>query len=231
MIRKEIKYIVFDADDTLWVNEPFFRETEATCCKLLSEFAEPQQIMKILYDLEVERLPLYGYGIKGFMLCMIETAMIVSQNKVSSSTLAKIIELGKAQLTHAVELLDGVEDTLIALSKHYPIALATKGDLLDQQRKIKLSGLSKYFSHIEIMSDKKQSDYEQLVKSLNVASQNVMMVGNSLKSDVLPVLKIGGYAIHIPCHTTWIHEVVEEDVVHPKFKELENISELKALLL
>lgn len=231
MIRKEIKYIIFDADDTLWVNEPFFRETEATCCQLLSEFAEPQRIMEMLYGLEIKNLPLYGYGIKGFMLCMIETAMNVSNGKVDAKTIDKIIELGKEQLNHPVELLDGVESTLAELSKHYPIALATKGDLLDQERKVRLSGLNKYFSHIEIMSDKKQANYDHLFNALGVTPQEVVMVGNSLKSDVLPILKLGGYAVHIPFHTTWIHEVVEEEVVHPKFKELQNIGQLTDFLL
>lgn len=229
-MKEEIKYIVFDADDTLWVNEPFFRETEATCCELLHEFAEPQLIMKTLYDLEIRNLPVYGYGIKGFMLCMIETAMIISNGKVPNQIIEQIIVLGKAQLTHPVELLEGVKETLATLSKHYPIALATKGDLLDQQRKIKLSGLSEYFSHIEIMSDKKQADYDHLFKALGVAPKEIMMVGNSLKSDVLPILKLDGYAVHIPFHTTWIHEVVEEEVIHPKFTELECISDLVKIL-
>lgn len=231
MIKKEIKYIIFDADDTLWVNEPFFRETEATCCGLLSEFADSKQIMEVLYNLELRNLPLYGYGIKGFMLCMIETAMIVSDGKVDSKIIEKIIELGKEQLNHPVELLEGVKETLAELSKHYPLALATKGDLLDQERKVKLSGLGKYFSHIEIMSDKKQANYDHLFTALGVTPREVIMVGNSLKSDVLPILQLDGYAVHIPFHTTWIHEVVEEEVVHPKFKELRKISELTNILL
>lgn len=231
MIKEDIKCIVFDADDTLWVNEPFFREAEASFCELLKMFADSELIMKTLYDSELRNLPLYGYGIKGFMLCMIETAMIVSKGEVDAKIIERIMELGKEQLNHPLVLLEGVEATLAVLSKQYRLALATKGDLLDQQRKIKLSGLSQYFSHIEIMSEKKQNDYVHLFKALGVAPEEILMIGNSLKSDVLPILKLGGYAIHIPFHTTWIHEVVQEKVVNERFSELKCISDLQSILL
>ncbi|MDE0558644.1 HAD family hydrolase [Algoriphagus sp. NF] len=219
-----IKVIAFDADDTLWVNEPFFREAEEKFCSLLEDFMPAHAILKELYRTEIQNLALYGYGIKGFMLSMIETAMRVSVQKVPVSIVEKILSIGQEMLQKPVELLPGVEEVLTSLNGDYRIVLATKGDLVDQERKLRKSGLEKYFHHIEIMSEKRVEDFAKLIWHLDVAPEDFLMLGNSLKSDILPVLELGAYAIHIPFHVTWIHEQVDHEIVHERFHTVENIS-------
>ena len=225
-----IKAIAFDADDTLWVNEPLFRRAEERFCELMEPFAEKEDCNRELFGYEMQNLPLYGYGIKPFVLSLIEAAMRISDNKVPLKTIDQLIEMGKEMLEAPVEVLDGVEDTLEGLVGKYRLVVATKGDLLDQQRKLIKSGLEPFFHHIEIVSDKTQKEYNKLVRHLDVRNKEFLMVGNSVKSDILPVLEIGSYAIHIPFHTTWEHEVVKEPVEHPHFKELYQATELLALL-
>ncbi|HAH36216.1 MAG TPA: HAD family hydrolase [Algoriphagus sp.] len=219
-----IKVIAFDADDTLWLNEPFFREAEEKFASLLEDFMPEHAIIKELYRTEIENLQLYGYGIKGFMLSMIETAMKISEHKMPILLIEKVIKIGREMLEKPVELLPGVEEVLKSLNGDYRIVLATKGDLLDQERKLKKSGLEKYFHHIEIMSEKKVADFEKLIRHLDVSPSDFVMLGNSLKSDILPVLEIGGHAIHIPFHITWIHEQIDHEIQHERFAEVENIS-------
>ena len=180
---------------------------------------------------EMQNLSLYGYGVKGFMLSMIETALRVTDKKVSIDVVEKVIEYGKELLTKSIELLDGVEQVLFALKQHYRLVVATKGDLLDQERKLKNSGIAHYFHHIEIMSDKQDADYQKLIRHLDIHPSELAMVGNSLKSDVLPVLAIGAHGFHVPYHTTWAHEQVEHKVDDPNFKQLETISEILPFLL
>ena len=163
-----LKVIAFDADDTLWVNEPFFREAEEKFAGLLEDFMPQHAIMKELYRTEIENIGLYGYGVKGFMLSMIETAMRISDHKMPMTLVEKVIQIGREMLEKSVELLPGVEEVLQSLNGDYRMVLATKGDLLDQERKLKKSGLEKYFHHIEIMSEKRTSDFEKLIKHLDV---------------------------------------------------------------
>ena len=219
-----IKVIAFDADDTLWVNEPFFREAEEKFCSLLEDFMPAHAILKELYRTEIQNLALYGYGIKGFMLSMIETAMRISDQKVPVSLVEKILSIGQEMLQKPVELLPGVEEVLTSLNGDYRMVLATKGDLVDQERKLRKSGLEKYFHHIEIMSEKRVEDFAKLIRHLDVAPEDFLMLGNSLKSDILPVLELGAYAIHIPFHVTWIHEQVDHEISHERFHTVENIS-------
>ncbi len=228
---KNIKCGGFDADDTLWVNEIYYRETEREFVKLLSGFASEKEVMDILYQMEIKNLPLYGYGAKGFVLSMTETALQVSQGKVSGEIVEKILNLGKTLLSKPVILLDGAREVLQQLKEHYPIILATKGDLLDQERKLRKSGLYNCFHHIEVMSDKKEENYRKLLQWLNIKPEEFLMVGNSLKSDVLPVLKIGAWGIHVPYHTTWVHEKTDEDPTRWKrFMALEKLTDLPDLL-
>ena len=226
-----LKVIAFDADDTLWVNEPYFLETEERFCSLLEDYLPHHSVRKELFKTEMQNLGLYGYGIKAFVLSMIETAQRISDNKVSGTIIEKIIQLGKDQLDRPVELIDGMEEALHLLKKKYRLVLATKGDLLDQERKLKKSGLETYFHHIEIMSDKQEADYQKLIRHLDISPGEFLMIGNSLKSDALPVLAIGGHAIHIPFHTTWEHERMDEKIEHPNFRHAENIKEAVAGLL
>jgi len=225
-----IKVIAFDADDTLWVNEPFFREAEEKFASLLEDFMPQHAIMKELYRTEIDNLKLYGYGIKGFMLSMIETAIRISSGHLPMTIIDKIIQIGQEMLVKPVELLPGVEEVLKSLNGDFRIVMATKGDLIDQERKLKKSGLSKHFHHIEIMSEKRVEDYEKLIRHLDILPSEFLMLGNSLKSDILPVLELGGFGIHIPFHITWIHEQVEHAVVHERFFSLENIAQAGDLI-
>ncbi|RZJ20022.1 MAG: HAD family hydrolase [Acinetobacter sp.] len=225
-----IKVIAFDADDTLWVNEPYFREAEDKFCALLEDYLPLHSVAAELFKIEIRNLPLYGYGIKGFMLSMIETILEVTEGTASLEMISKAIEFGKEQLNKPIELLDGVEMVLEALKGEYRLVVATKGDLLDQERKLQKSGLEKYFHHIEIMSDKQERDYLKLLKHLDCKPEDFLMIGNSLKSDVLPVLQIGGNAVHVPYHTTWAHEVVENNVAHENFSAIPSIDEILNIL-
>jgi putative hydrolase of the HAD superfamily len=230
-MKNQITVIAFDADDTLWVNEPYFRETEEQFAGLLEDFMPHHSILAELYKTEIANLPLYGYGIKGFMLSMIETALRITSGKIDPIIMTRAIELGQEMLNKPVELLDGVEEVLKALHGKYRLVVATKGDLLDQQRKLTKSGLDHYFHHIEIMSDKQEKDYQKLIKHLDCKSEEFLMLGNSLKSDVLPVLNIGGHAVHIPYHTTWVHESIDHTIEHPNFYQMESLSEVLSKLI
>ncbi|WP_345955348.1 HAD family hydrolase [Mucilaginibacter sp. PAMB04168] len=221
-----VKVIAFDADDTLWVNEPYFRRTEEKFCTLFSEFLSPHDIERELLKIEIGNLGLYGYGIKGFMLSMIETALKVTDGRMNADAIEKILNLGKELLNEPIELLEGVEQVLQSLQGRYKLVVATKGDLLDQERKLKKSNLTQYFHHIEVMSEKDDASYQKLVKHLDIQPQELLMVGNSLKSDILPVLNIGGYAIHVPYHITWVHEMVESQVEHENFKSVTHIQDI-----
>lgn len=206
---KNIKVIGFDADDTLWVNETYFRAAEQEFAKLLSQFETPNKIDQELYKMEIKNLPLYGYGVKGFMLSMVEIALELSNYSLSNKTLEKILDIGKDMINKPVELLDDVEEVLQKLSRKYKLIVATKGDLLDQERKLEKSGLLKYFHHIEVLSEKESTNYGKLLSHLEIMPSEFLMIGNSLKSDILPLIEIGAQAAHIPFHTTWQHETVE----------------------
>jgi len=230
-MNKHIKVIAFDADDTLWVNETYFREAEEEFAKLLSKYETKNKIDQELFKKEIKNLPIYGYGIKGFILSMIECALELSNYKIKQTTLEQIVNIGKAMLEKPIELLDGVEEVLKKLQGKYKLIVATKGDLLDQERKLEKSNLLKYFHHIEVMSDKKTKDYKKIIKHLEIAPKELLMVGNSLKSDVLPLLKIGASAIHIPFHTTWVHEQVSaNEQQNADYVTLRNIKELLTLI-
>lgn len=221
-----IKVIAFDADDTLFVNEPYFVETEEKFLELMQDYLSRQGLSQELFKIEIDNLGLYGYGIKAYTLSMIEAALRISDNTISVEAVGKIIDYGKELLQRPIELLEGVDETLKALFGKYKLVVATKGDLLDQRRKLHNSGLGDYFHHIEVMSDKKEKDYLDLVKRLDIKPEEFFMIGNSLKSDVLPVLNIGGHAIHIPFHTTWAHERIDHEVKHENFRALEKISDI-----
>jgi len=222
--------IAFDADDTLWVNEPYFRESEEAFASLFEDFLPMHQTQQELFKTEMDNLALYGYGVKGFMLSMVETAVRITGGTLSAEGTSRILEIGKQLLARPNELLENVDTVLRALSGKYRLVVATKGDLLDQERKLKNSGLEKYFHHIEIMSDKQPADYIKLIKHLDIAPEEFMMIGNSLKSDIIPVLEIGGHGMHVPFHTTWAHEMVSSPVVHPQFREVERLTDILEFL-
>lgn len=211
-----IKVIGFDADDTLWVNETYFREAELAFAKLLSKYETANKIDQELFKKEIKNLPLYGYGVKGFVLSMVEMALELSNYNVSNKTIEDIINIGKDMLNKPVELLEGVEEVLVTLSKSFRLILVTKGDLLDQERKLEKSGLLDYFHHIEVLSDKQEENYSKLLNHLDIKPSEFLMIGNSLKSDILPLVNIKAKAIHVPFHTTWIHEQVNENETKDK---------------
>ncbi|TXE16378.1 HAD family hydrolase [Psychroserpens burtonensis] len=228
---KHIKVIGFDADDTLWVNETYFRDAELEFAKLMAPYETANKVDQELFKKEMENLPLYGYGIKGFVLSMVEMAVVISNNSVSNETITKILNIGKDMLDAPVELLDGVEDTLKHVSKEYKLIVLTKGDLLDQERKLEKSNLTSYFHHIEVMSDKQEVNYSKVLAHLDIKPSEFLMIGNSLKSDILPLVNIGAEAIHIPFHTTWLHEQVnEQEIKNRAYKTITHLLELKRIL-
>ncbi|MFD0991597.1 HAD family hydrolase [Tenacibaculum geojense] len=226
-MNSTIKVIAFDADDTLWVNETYFREAEHKFAKLLEGYETENKIDQELFKTEIDNLVYYGYGVKGFMLSMVQCALELSNYKINPKVIQEIITIGKEMLDKPIELLDGVEETLQKLHGKYKLIVATKGDLLDQERKLERSGILQYFHHVEVMSEKKVKDYKRLVKHLDINPNELLMVGNSLKSDVLPLLEIGAEAIHIPFHTTWAHEKVSKEQKEAvEYKTLASITEI-----
>jgi len=228
---KDIKVIGFDADDTLWVNETYFRDAELEFAKLLSAYETPNKIDQELFKKEMDNLELYGYGIKGFVLSMVEMALEISNYNVSNKTIDAILNIGKDMLNKPVELLEGVKEVLESLSNRYRLILATKGDLLDQERKLEKSGLIDYFHHIEVLSDKKEANYSKLLNHLDINPSEFLMIGNSLKSDILPLVNIKAHAIHVPFHTTWAHEQVTEEETNGKgYKTVSKLNEILKFL-
>lgn len=230
MSLKHIKVIGFDADDTLWVNEPFFQAVEKQFCVILKPYMEVEEASKALFNTEIKNLDIYGYGAKGFLLAMLETALRATNGKITSNELIRIMEAGKSLLKLPIQLLEGVEEVLQALKDRYRLIMVTKGDLLDQERKLQHSGLAGYFHHIEIMSDKQEQNYRKLLAHLDIQPHEFLMVGNSVKSDVLPVISIGSKAIHIPYVVTWQHENHHEPADVNSYLQVEKITEILNLL-
>lgn len=223
----QIRYIAFDADDTLWDNEPHYRALEHLFCEIMEEYLPAEESSMELFKTEVANIPLYGYGAKAYTLSILETALRISNNTLPAAQINRILQAGKHLADSPIRLLDDVENVLKTLSRIYPLIVATKGDLLDQERKLRKSGLESYFHHIEIMSNKEEEDYRKLLRHLNIEAAEFLMIGNSLRSDVIPVLNLGGHAVHIPYHTTWLHEKI--DVVElpaDRFMELPSIADI-----
>lgn len=231
-MKKDFKIISFDADDTLWVNETYYQEIEKEFIDMMSKYNDVDFITDEIHKTEIDNLGLYGYGAKSFMLSMIETALSVSGNAVSNSDISRIIEMGRGLIDQPMVLIEGAEETLKKLTlAGFKLIVATKGDLLDQERKLRKSNLEKYFDHIEIMSNKAEEDYKQLINHLGIKPEEFLMIGNSMKSDILPVINLGGYGIHIPFHTTWAHELVDDIGEQKNLWIAENISEVAEILL
>lgn len=226
-----ITTIGFDADDTLWHNENLFAEHHRKYCELLSEFHDADTVEETLYQTEMRNLALYGYGIKSFTLSSIETAIELTGGSISPGELKRIIEFGKDMLSHPVHLLDGVSCVVGNLAKRYRLCLITKGDLHDQERKIAQSGLAHCFDYVEVVSEKNVETYDRILQRLNVPIDQFMMVGNSLKSDIMPVLNLGGHGVHIPYPLTWQHERIERTPrEHEFFYQIETMDQLPELL-
>lgn len=222
--------IAFDADDTLWHNEPYFDEAQAKFAELFQDYASHQEILQLILTHQVKNLPLYGFGIKAFTLSMIDSALELTQSKIDGKGIEKIIQIGRDLLQKPVELMPEIEMVLASLYGKYKLIVATKGDLKDQHRKLHDSQMGHFFHHIEVMSDKKETDYQKMLGRLECKPETFLMIGNSLKSDVLPVLNLGGYAIHVPYHTTWEYEKIDFEIVHPNFKAVTHIHQILDLL-
>ncbi len=223
--------VALDADDTLWHNETIFVETQAAFRDLLAAYHPPEWIEARLQEAEIRNLAHYGYGIKGFLLSMVETALDLTEDRASGAEIRRILELGHEMLYHPVTLLDGVAEAVEALARTHRLALVTKGDLLDQEAKLARSGLGDAFQAVEVVSEKNPATYARLMARLGVAPDRFLMVGNSLRSDILPVLDAGGSAVYIPYHTTWAHEVVADDALEGRaFARLDRLADLPAWL-
>jgi putative hydrolase of the HAD superfamily len=222
-----IQTIAFDADDTLWENQPNYDEIEKNFTELLSRHLSNEAISNQLYEVEKRNLQIFGYGAKAFMLSMIETAIELTDGRVSGKEIRRIIEMGKEMLSRPIQLLDGVPHVLNGLEEDYTLMVLTKGDLLDQESKIARSGLSRYFQYVEIVSEKKPETYRKILDRHGLRPDQFVMIGNSLPSDILPVLEIGAYAIHIPAESTWLHEQVSEaGTAGERLMKLENICQV-----
>jgi len=223
--------IAFDADDTLWHNETLYSKTQDKFKQLLSNYQSAEWIEQALYEREMRNLQYFGYGIKGFALSMIETAIELTQGRISGAEIQEIINFARDMLKAPVQLLEHAEEVIARLSQTYDLMIITKGDLFDQETKISRSGLADYFTHFEIVSDKTRDTYEALVARYDIDLGRFLMVGNSLRSDILPIVAIGGQAVYIPFHITWAHETVtNQDEEQLGYFELEHIGLLPALV-
>lgn len=218
--------IGLDADDTLWHNETVFRLSQKRFVDLLSDHADEPVMMGRLAEVERRNLRLYGYGIKGFTLSMIETAMELCGGEAPPHIIREILAAGREMLVHPVESLPGVDEVLAELSQDYRLILITKGDLMDQERKLAASGLGELFAAVEIVSEKDRGTYERIFVRHGSGPSEALMAGNSMKSDVLPALEAGAWACHIPYPLIWAHELADAPENHPRYVSLSNISEL-----
>jgi putative hydrolase of the HAD superfamily len=221
-----IRVVAFDGDDTLWHNESLFSMTQERFRALLQGYGV-EGVDERLFATETRNLRLFGYGVKGFIISMIETAIEVTAGEVRAVEIAAIIEAGKAMLDHPVEPLDGVETTLEALHSHYRLMVITKGDLFDQESKLARSGLADRFTRIEIVSEKDEATYRRILTAGGIEPCEFMMVGNSVKSDIVPVLALGATAVHVPYHLTWAHE--RADIAHESHERMHTLTEISAL--
>ena len=229
-VAASITTIGFDADDTLWQNEQFYRITQDRFQELLGDHAEPDHISQRLLEAEKRNLGKYGFGIKGFTLSMIETAIEITEDRVPAAIIRQILETGQEMLAHPVETLPHVHDTLERLTGRYRILLVTKGDLFDQERKLAASGLGDFFDAVEIVSDKTEATYERIFARHGDGAERAMMVGNSLKSDVVPAIQAGGWGVFVPHELTWVLEKVAPPVGAPRFREVATLAEIPDLV-
>jgi putative hydrolase of the HAD superfamily len=230
MARHEL-VIGFDADDTLWHNESIFEKTHERYRALLARYHDAATVDRTLFTTEMRNLELYGYGVKGFTLSAVETAIQLTAGKISAEEIQQLIGLGREMLAHPVELLDGAAEILADLAANHRLFVITKGDLRDQERKLAKSGLAGHFERVEIVSEKDEATYASIFRRYDIAARDFLMVGNSLKSDILPVLTLGGTAAYVPYRLTWAAEHVEElPSADGRFFRLKTLRELPAVI-
>jgi putative hydrolase of the HAD superfamily len=229
-MSRNVTVIGFDADDTLWQNEQFFQMTQERFTALLADYADPDHLAERLLDAERRNLGHYGFGIKGFMLSMIETAIEITEDRVPAHVIRRIIEAGQEMLSHPIELLPQAREAVEAVAEDFRVLLITKGDLLDQERKLAQSGLGDLFDGVEIVSNKTPPVYAEIFARQGDGAERAVMVGNSLKSDVIPVIDAGGWGVFVPHDLTWVLEHAEAPRDHARFRELTDLGGLPALV-
>lgn len=226
-----IEMIAFDADDTLWHAEVVFRDAEEKFCQILLPWKGREAIKRTLFEIETRNISQYGFGAKSYTFSMIETALVLSDREIGGKAIEKILKIGQAMLDAEFKLLPGVQETLETLKGNFPLMVITKGDLLEQTSKIYRSGLSDYFDFIEVLSNKSTESYQNIFEKLELDPGTFVMVGNSLPSDIQPILSLGGIGVHIPADTTWAHELMDDfDTSQNNFYEIKNISQLPGLI-
>lgn len=229
-MKKDFKYIFFDADDTLWENEWYFRDAERQFHELFADYASKEDIVHVLWKKQEDNIPYFGYGSKTYLIGMLDTAHELYGKPLPEDIYSKVKEIIRNLAFHEVDIYENVQETLEALSQKYRLAVVTKGDLTEQLTKYHKSGLAKYFHHIEVVPNKSPEDYLGVISKLDIEPSEVLMVGNSVKSDIAPIIEIGGTAVYIPSENIWIHEVMDlpssENII-----ELSEISQLKEILL
>ena len=230
LTARRVRFVCFDADDTLWKNEEFYRAAEQEFGRMMNPYLGPQPAIDRLFQTEMDNLETFGYGAKSFMLSMVQTALEILPPPQAASAVQEVLQIGKRLIRHPVELLPGAKETLEKLAGKYHLSVVTKGDLLDQQRKLQRSGLEPLFNHIEIVSDKTPAAYRALFVQLGAAPQEVLMVGNSLKSDIFPALETGAQAAYLPSPFNWKHEEMEEPE-NPPYLKITGLPDLLAVLL
>jgi putative hydrolase of the HAD superfamily len=230
-MRNQIKLIAFDADDTLWTNMSLYHEAVKRIKEILGRYVDLTSIPEDVYRIETENISILGYGTKSFIISMIEAAIKTSSQMIHASEIQKIISIGKDLMNSRVELLANAENVINELASNSVLMLLTKGELFEQQGKITRSGLSGYFRYVEIVSEKNEQTYSDILKKYNIAPRNFIMIGNSLKSDIMPVLNIGGNAVYIPHKDTWYHEKMPADFNGKKYYQLDGIDELPDFLI
>jgi putative hydrolase of the HAD superfamily len=227
---RKLTTVGFDADDTLWHNERFFRLTQDRFAELLADHADPDHLAERLLEAERRNIGHYGYGVKGFVLSMIETAIEVTKDRVPASVIRELIEAGQDMLAHPIELLPHAQETVRAVAETHRVLLITKGDLLDQERKLAQSGLGDLFDGVEIVSEKTPASYAAIFARHGHGAEQAMMVGNSMRSDVVPAIKAGGWGVYVPHGLTWEIEHAEAPAQDPRFHELQHLGTLPALV-
>ena len=229
-LKGKFTHIFFDADDTLWENEQFFRDAETQFAELLSDYTTPDGVQQLLWHKQEENIPLFGYGSKTYMIGMTDAAMELCGGQLPEKIYYGIKKIITDLAYHEFELIEGVEETLKALQGHYTLIVATKGDLTEQLSKYRLSGLSKYFHHCEVMENKDEKNYMELLKKHDLEPEQLLMIGNSVKSDIAPVVNLGGTAIHTPHEVVWVHEMMDMPE-NERIIEVSNIKEVLKYLL
>lgn len=225
-LRGKFTHIFFDADDTLWENEQFFRDAEAQFTELLSDYTGPEGVQQMLWHKQEENIPLFGYGSKTYMIGMTDAAMELCGGTLPEKIYLGIKEIIKKLAFHEFQLIDGVEETLKALQDKYTLIVATKGDLPEQMGKFRASGLAKYFHHCEVMENKDEKNWLELIAKHDIKPEELLMIGNSVKSDIAPVVGIGGWAIHTPHDIVWVHEMMDM----PESDKIIEVNDIRKIL-